>query len=380
MEEASTERMIDVVEELAYPNQSEAYVESYRKWRRKPQNRYAFAFRKDSKEVAFSENKAILKDSPSAAEQKTLRQLGYLLGCALILYLVIENVMDKLIVFIMNSRGMDIEMLFLGSYLYGDEKYVFFVTTIVSILKYALPALMLQLVLRLPMRVSMPLKVRRPKELLLGICLTMLLSTGFGVAFISRSAELEKYRLISSVVDDGDQAIVFYMLLTIFAVPLITEFLLHGCMFQVLRQFGDQFAIGAISVIASLLGHNLQDAVRMGIMTLIFSIFVVRTGSFWAAAMLHIVHEIYMFALYYIETMSDLYSPLWWVTVLLPCFLSLSVGIYMLLRHYEPEVNKTKHHTHLSWYDKAAAFFSAMPMLCLVIVCIVLTVISGVML
>lgn len=367
--------MIDVVEDFVYPNQSEAYRSAFQKWRRKPHNRYAFTFTKDSKEATFSENKAILRETPSAVEQKILRQLGYLIGCVLLLYLVLENVLDKLIVFVMNRMGMDIEMLFLGSYLYGDEKYVFFVTTVVNILKYLLPALVLQLVLRLPLRVSMPTKVRRPKELLLGVCLTMLLSTGLGVFCVSRSAELEKYRLIASAVDDKNQPIVFYMLLTIFVFPLIAELLLHSSMFQVLRQFGDHFAITAVTVIAALLGHNLQDTVRMGIMTLVFSVFVIRTGSFWTACFLHIVHEIYMFALYYIESVGGIYSLLWWVTVLLPCLVSLLVGIFLILRHYKSAAATHNNHTYLRWYDKLSAFFSAMPMLSLGIVCIAMLVI-----
>ncbi len=380
MQEPNEIRKIDVVEASVYPNQSEQYRMQFRDWRRKPQNRYAFAFIKDLKESSFSENMAILNETPSSVEQKSLRNIGFLIGTVLILYLVLENVMDKLIVFVMNHLGLDIEMFFLGSYLYGDGRHVFLVSAVINLLKYLVPVVVLGIALRLPVRVSHPQLVRRPKELLLGICVTMLLSVVLGLFCVSRSAELEKYRMLTSAAEAGNFQLLLHLFMSLLVIPLMAELLLHGSMFQVLRQFGDYFAIYVVSLLAALLAHNVQDAVRMGIMTLIFSVFVVSTGSFWTAVLLHVIHEIYMFALYYWESTDGLYSIHWWLMILLPCLVCLITGAYLLHQRYRSGKNVHNNITYLKWYDKAAAFFSALPMLSLVIVCLMLMVISAVML
>ena len=167
--------------------------------------------------------------------------MGRLVGYALISYLVTENILDKLIVFFMQFFHLHIELVFSGeSRLYGDQKLVFWLAFGIQFLKYLIPAMILQIILKLPLQVSVPLKIRKPQKLISGIALTMLISTGFGLLSIPMSADLEKYRLISGA---GDYGMILYILMTIFILPVITELLLHGCMFQAVRQFGDIFAI-----------------------------------------------------------------------------------------------------------------------------------------
>lgn len=379
MKEHAEEHIIDVVEDFVCPYQTEGYHTAFRKWRRKENNQYAFRFTKHPKESSFSERKAVVEETAPNVEKGVLNRLGYLIGCALVLYLVIENVVDKILVFIMDAMGMRVETLFWSSGIYGDEKNVFLAVMLINTLKYALPALILMLVLRLPMKVSLPLRISRPTELLFGISLTMLLSAGLGMFFVSDSSELEKYKLICNAVGVEGHRMVLYMLFTIFALPILIEFLLHGTLFQVLRQFGDAFAIAAVTLLAALLMHNLQDALRVAVMTLTFSYFVIRTGSCLTAVLLHIVHEIYMFALFYIETFGSVYSLQWWMTILLPCAVGFVAGIYMLLHKPDAKETEKQRVGFLSLPDKLAAFFSGLPMLGLVMICIVLTVISTVM-
>ncbi len=377
-EHTQENQMIDVVEDFVCPCQTEGYQNAMRKWRRNEKNRYAFRFTKHPKETSFSESMAVVEETAPNVEKGVLGRLGYLIGCVLVLYIVIENVLDKILVFIMNAMGMDVEMLFWGSGVYGDEKNVFLVIMLINTLKYLLPALVLMLVLRLPLKVSLPMRIAKPTELLFGISLTMLLSAGLGMFFVSDSSELEKYKLICNAVGVEGHRMVLYMLFTIFALPILIEFLLHGTMFQVLRQFGDTFAVTTVTVLAAILMHNLQDGLRVAVMTLTFSYFVIRTGSFLTAVLLHIVHEIYMFALFYIETFGHVYSPQWWMTILLPCAVGFAAGIYMLLHRSDSDETERRRVGFLSVPDKLAAFFSGLPILGLVVICTALTVISAV--
>lgn len=377
MQNEAAEHVIDVVEDFTCPCQSDAYRSAYQKWRRNEKNPYAFRCTRNPKEAAFSDRKAVADQTPASIEQGVLSRLGYLIGSLLVLYLVLENLLDKVIVFIMNAMGMQIDVLFWGSELYGDEKSVFLVVFLINTLKYVIPGILMMLFLRLPARVSMPMRISHWQELLYGAALTMLLSAGVGMFLVSSSDELEKYKLICNAVEMEDKRMLVYMLFTIFVLPILMEFLLHGAMFQVMRQFGDSFAILTITILAASLMHNFQDALRVAIMTLTFSCFVIRTGSFWTAVLLHIVHEIYMFALFYIETFGQEYSLQWWMTIILPCSVGIVSALYMILHKPIHEQELPKNTTFLKITDKLYAFFSSLPMLGLLITCLVMTIISA---
>ncbi len=375
--ERDSGHIIDVVEDFSCPCQTKGYREAYRKWRRNESNRYAFRCKKHPKESSFSDSKAVVTETPAQIEHGVLYRIGYLVGCLLILYLVVENILDKLIVLLLNAAGFHVSMTFWNGGMYGDEPAVFIGIMLVTSLKYILPALLLQLILRFPLRVGVPLRVCKADTLLFGIILTMLVSAGLGMFFVASSSDLEKYKLICNAVNLDDYRMIFYMLFTIFALPILIELLLHGALFQLLRQFGDGFAMIIVSLLAAFLMHNPQDSVRAALITLIISYFVLRSGSFLTAMLLHIVHEIYMFAVFYIETFGEVYSLQWWMTILLPCVVGLPAGFYMLWHKLPEDEDLLKNTTFLKLPDKIIAFFSSFPILGLMISCAALTIITA---
>lgn len=377
-EETAVQKVIDVVEDFSCPYQTAAYRDAFCSWRRKKQNPYAFRFTKNPKETAFSESQAAAGLSPAQAEQSILKKIGRLTGYILVCYLIIENLLDKAAVQLMHALHMHIELVFLGeSRLYGDENLVFWLTFGIQFFKYLLPALILQLILRLPVQVSMPMKIHEPKRLISGTALIMLLSVGLGMLSVPMSADLEKYRIISGTIDTEGNKIILYILMTIFILPLITEFLLHGCMFQAMRQFGDLFAMTATAVLAAALTHNVFDALRIGLIHLTISYYLIHTGSFWSAVLIRIVHEIYMFVLFYMETSGSILSWEWWIVVLLPCVIGAGTGIYILLHKNQDTEKPVQNMTYLNMREKLEAFFTATPMVAFLICSVLLFVITS---
>ncbi|MBR3631142.1 MAG: CPBP family intramembrane metalloprotease [Oscillospiraceae bacterium] len=371
-------RMIDVVEAFSCPHQTEGYMKSYREWRRRKHNRYAFCFTKNPKEAAFSENQSVVNGTPLHAEQNTLQRIGLLYGYLLVGSLVIENLVDKLLVWLMGAFGLHIELMIWGdSRLYGDEHLVFWTAFMIHLLKYLVPAIAALIILRMPAQVSFPLHITGPLYLLTGMLLVMLMSVGMGMFLVSRSAEMEKYRLIDSAVSASDRNTMLYVLLTVLILPVAFELLLHGCMFQLLRQFGDLFAILATTILGALLTHNLQDALRIGLLTLTISYFMIQSGSFLTAIVLHVVHEIYMFALYSIETFGVIYSWTWWAMILLPVVLGLAAGVYLLVRRFRRRTEKVFSPTYLGLYDQCSAFFISVPMMMMAVVSVLLMIVTA---
>ncbi len=379
MQEAD-EKVLDVVEDFSCPHQTNTYNASFQAWRRQKKNRYAFQFTKNPKETSFSEDQSIVSDTPVQAALAVLQRLGTLSGYVLVCALFIENVLDKALVLLFEGLGFHIEIFYLGeSRLFGEEWLVFCIAASIYLLKFLIPAIIAAVALRMPLCVSLPMPVTQPLQLLMGMLLMMLMSMGTGMFLTSSSAEMEKYQLISGAVGGGGYRLILYVLFTVLIAPLVTEFLLHGCLFQALRQFGDPFAITTITVLSALLTHNLQDAVRMGVVTLTISYFLIKSGSFLTAAILHIVHEIYMFALFYIRTFGEIYSLQWWLLILLPFVLGTVAVVFLFIHGKQHPEEQVGNPIYLSIRDQLTAFFTAMPMLIFSLACLLLLVVTTIL-
>lgn len=377
MQETTGQGMLDVVEAFRAANQSEEYHEMYKTWRRRKENRFAFRFSKNPKESSFSENQAVVSETPAQAEQSALHRIGLLFGYAFLCYLLIENLFDKMTIQLAQMMGIHIESMYWGgNHYYGEGKIVFLFSAAFQVMKLLVPTLIISIALRMPVRISIPMRIRDKKQFLYGLALTMLLSVGLGISLVPRSAELEKYRLISEANISGDHWMILYILFTVFIAPMFWELLFHSSMFQVLRQFGDGFAAGAVTILAALLTHDLHDALRVGLLTLVISYFMVRTGSFLTAVILRIVHEIYMFALFQIEIYGGMYSLQWWITVLFPCVVGIVSIIVLKVREKEEDTLFPPAVTYMSIWDQASALFTPLPMVGLIIACTLLIIVS----
>ncbi len=373
-----TEKMIDVAEDFRCENQSDTYHEAFKAWRRRPGNRYAYLFSKHPKEAEFSENPTIQQPSRSKTEFTALTRLANLIGAALLVFCLTENLLDKVLIAILQLLGYRVDYVYLEYTIAGDERAVFVINAVIGLLKYLLPLLVLLRALKMPARAGMPMTIRHPQRLLAGMALIMLLSAGLGTFLVPDSTELKKYQLLLESIDTADYTLLTYEIFLIFVLPVVSELFLHGGIFQALRQFGDSFAIGTITVVSMLLMHTPSDMLRVGLVTLIISYYMVQTGSVLTALLLHIIHEIYMFALYFLETQGTPYTLLWWTVLLLPCVIGAVALVQWIMKKPNPDGSQEKR-TVLEWSDKAAAFFSAKVMLTATIAALLLMMVVSVM-
>ncbi|MDE5791928.1 MAG: hypothetical protein K2H66_00195, partial [Oscillospiraceae bacterium] len=177
--------------------------------------------------------------------------------------------------------------------------------------------------------------------------------------------------------DNENHKIIIYILVSIFVLPLITELLLHGCMFQVMRQFGDMFAVITTAILAVALTHNIWDSLRVGLIHLTITYYFINTGSFLSVILIRFVHEFYMVVLFYMQTYHTIYSLEWWLLLLVPCILGCAVCISMFLQRNQKKELIAENITYLSMQDKLTAFFTTMPMVAFLICCVLLLVITA---
>ena len=372
------ERIIDVVEDFACPQQTDRYRTAFRSWRRRKGNPYALRFTRNPKETSFSEDRTVVKETPAHAEQAVLYRLGYLIGFSMLLYPFVEYVLQWITVTLLRATGHHIEMVFWGrSHLFGNELAVFWLAVMLYAMKYLVPTVAIVLMLRLPAAVSYPLHVQRPEMLLHGFGSMLVLDSLAGALRTRHSVDLDRYRILSDGATSSDQRLVVYLLLSIFVLPLISELLLHGGMFQVLRQFGDLFAAVTVSLLAALLMHHVADGLRIGLVTLVLSVYMLHTGSFWTAVFLRLVHEVHLFALYFLISSGEQYTLRWWLTLLVPCLIGAAVILFVHSFAGTPKPPLYRNRTYLRISEKVNALFNTLPMAAFLIVSILLTIVTA---
>ena len=79
--------MLDVTENFDYSGQSEEYIKAYKKWRKNPDNPYAYNYIRNSNEITFSDSEGFIRTIPEEKEREVLTRVFYIFGTVLTLYL-----------------------------------------------------------------------------------------------------------------------------------------------------------------------------------------------------------------------------------------------------------------------------------------------------
>ena len=87
---------------------------------------------------------------------------------------------------------------------------------------------------------------------------------------------------------DSKAVLVLFLILHIIIIPIISEIHTRGALLQLLRQFGDGFAIVVTALLTALITYNLNTFCYMFVSALVIGYFTVRTGSIITAVLMRI--------------------------------------------------------------------------------------------
>ncbi len=279
-------KSIDVVEQFAYNSLSESYNRAYRQWRKSCPSKYAYRYTKDLNETVFMDGAGFLKETPGRIERRTLMNVSRVLGTALILLLVCEMVGLNLLCKLFTYWGYFAQIDFLTMEAYGSQWSVVLLKMLSTVLKYAVSLYVLQRAFRFPPAVYMPVHETQPMELLGAL--------GLGLGCGAFTALLEcltgESLLDGRTVYDlkSGSALVCYAAFELLAHSLLTELLLRGGMLQVLRQFGDKFALIATAAVSLLLPNALCYRLGEFAVSLLAGYMLLRSGSLLCAWMVRL--------------------------------------------------------------------------------------------
>ena len=358
----NTKSIINVIDEFDYSTQNDSYNERFKKWRRKKENRYAFSFEANKKETVFVDGKGFIAHSAEEAEKEALSHIFYAVGIGILLWVLSENIFGKLGISVFTWLGFDIHNNFFSSALYGGSVEIVTALIAVSVLKIAIPGVVLHFMFRLPKRVEFMSRLNNSFALVGAIAAALIICVGTSLpsAYSSESKEIYDYfRSIDADVSVWDQSeFVIYTLFDVIVMSILTEMLFRGAMFAVLRQFGDPFAMIVTSLTAGLLTQDFRAMPSVMLISLIASYGMLSSGTIFTAVSVSIVYKMYSLALLLIETDRTEKMPLtrniFMMIVLLAGIIGL--GIYWfasvrkkktVLARYRSEVSPMKRYVFI---------------------------------
>jgi len=298
-------RIINVIEEFDYSTQSKQYSESFKEWRKKKENPFSFSFEMNPKESIYVDGRGFMVGSVQAAEKEALLRVFYIIGVAALMWVVVVNVLGKLLVLCMDLAGLDIHLDSFKNSLYGDHTWIVTLLVIINLTKILVPALYLLMRFKLPLNVGMMNSKHDSQGLVSAVGMILIACTLFSLSSAYSSDTKEVFRYLRSLNTDvsvwNQTEFILYTIFDVLIISTAEELFFRGAMFAVLRQFGDKFAVIMTTVTAVLLAENVDDIIPVITISLIASYGMLRSGSIFTAIIVRIIYNTYILAVIVIE-------------------------------------------------------------------------------
>lgn len=301
--------IIDVIEEFDYSTQNEKYNDNFRKWRKNKNNPFTFNFSVNKKESIFIDGKGFVNNSPAVSEHETISRIFYIIGSAMLMWITVENIIGKIIIYILDILGINIHSTFFSTSYYGGSIEIVTVMIIISIIKIYVPAIYVHRKLKMPLNVEFMSIMNHPTELINAIAMSLIICTITSIPDAYSSSAKEIYDYFKSINADisvwGQAEYVIYTIFDVIIMSVSTEILFRGAVFSALRQFGDIFAIIATSVMSALLTQNFQDMPSVLMISVIASAGMLKSGSVFTAFAVQTVFKMYQLTIVIIESSTS---------------------------------------------------------------------------
>ena len=347
---------INVVEDFSYSSRNHTYNSDYLIWRRHTKGAFIYRFSDNQNENVYVDGDAVAPVTAVNAERNALMQCSQIIGLALLLFLLIAVIGGSVLIAVLRLFHIDIRLDFLSLQMDGSQWACVAVKSITAVLKYLLPSLLLLRVCKLPRRIVFPLSVGALQELLAAAGAGMLIagiysltSNSLGVA---SAQDLFSYKDMAAILSYG----VFDVLI----VSTLAELLLRGCIFPVLRQFGDPFAVLMTALIAALFPNATANRFAELLIGLAAGYLFLRAGSIFKCILIRVIFSVLSYSRLVLVYATGA-MPLWEYALLL-----ISMGILVIALYVRSKSNRyamENRKTALPMPEKAAVMLQSVTMM-----------------
>lgn len=365
---------------LNWRYQDKAYNEMFKAWRRQRKDSIGFYYVSKPNELTYLDGYGFVTDYPEAAERNALRKVMNVIGVTMMILGVIDLLYKYAVPNVLAAFGADIYFDKYTKTFYGDEWLILAIDTFFSVIKRLIPLLYVYKKMQMPIKVMIPTRITN-RTLFKYAVPVMLFTAGCCTAAsgvyerILHFVGIEKDKLFD--MPDSKAVLVLFLIVHIILIPIISEMHTRGALLQLLRQFGDGFAIVVTALLTSLISYNISTFCYIFVVSLVIGYFTVRTGSVITAILMRITAAAVSYGVFMAdELVSDENSGL---VVMILMLIILGVGLVSfvkLLLNYSNNFSLNFKGRYLSFSDKCGITASSIPVVIGLTIIIIHTIIN----
>ncbi len=360
-------------------NLDREYITNYRAWRRR--NRFGFYMDDPDNELTYREGDARIDQIPDVRERVVINRITGIIMLSMILYTIINYSMNLLAPVFNPNLDLRFGSDYFRELVRGNEWTVFLLTFVTGMVSRLIPLVIIIKVIKMPLNVMAPVKVRNKHILYMAAIPAALLNTC--ICFIFNQFYLHFLAgmgvNIHIVHDLPESRVVLALTLIMETVifPMIGEIMISGAAMQLLRQFGDGYAIFVTTLMTTMSCFDVRMIFCIMINSVIIGYFTLRTGSAMTAVIMRVIVRITSVALIFLSdhSMSE-YATLNTVIFLFVSILISVVLLFWFQIKYNDKMTLDLKDTFLTGYEKLMYFFTCPYTLIWLAMCISITLAS----
>ena len=365
---------------LNWRYQDKAYNEMFKAWRRQRKDSVGFYYVSKPNELTYLDGYGFVTDYPEAAERNSLRKVMNVIGVTMIILGVIDLLYKYAVPNVLAAFGADIYFDKYTKTFYGNEWLILGIDVFFNVIKRLLPLWYVYKKMQMPIKVMIPIRITN-RTLFRYAVPVMLFAAGCSTAAsgmydrILGLCGISKDKLFD--MPDSKAVLVLYLIVHIILIPIISEIHTRGALMQLLRQFGDGFAIVVTALLTSLITYNIGTFCYIFVVSLVIGYFTVRTGSVITAILMRITSAAVSYGVFMAdEFVSDENSGL---VVMILMLIILGVGLVSFVRlllNYSNNFSLNFKGRYLSFSDKCGIIASSIPVVIGLTIIIIHTIIN----
>lgn len=293
---------------LNWRYQDKQYNESFKKWRRQKRDSVGFYFVEKPDRLTYQDGVGFINDYPEAHEAKVFRRVLTILGLVLLYRVIVDIFFMFLFPMAMEKMGFELYYSFFSGERYGSRALITILDILQQVLGRVVPTALLIRHLEIPASVMLPVKVTNKPMFAFSAFAALLTAGVCSVMAYFYNGLLGSFRIDASPsysLGADSEGIIYTVVVSLLAVPIISELCTHGVILQLVRQFGDGTAILATSLIIAASSYDIVSFPFVAVTSFVTGYFVIRSGSVITGIIMRIITRTYVCALCYVSFYAD---------------------------------------------------------------------------
>jgi len=337
--------------------QDKKYKESYLKWQMEHRDDIGFYLSDKAGEYTYRQGEGFINQNPEASESFVLDRVHTTIAISLISCLIMRIFCVIILPYAVIDMHIAADMTQMG-YFSGNTLSSVVINYISQFARYLVPIIFVMLQIKIPRSLAFPTEIRNKPLFFESIPAVMVVygisvvfSGGYYVILDKLNIETQIYVPLS----DNRTVFMLNVLLITVIVPILNELLVRGIFMQMLKQFGDGYALIITAIISAFMEGSVRSVFIVFTCALLLGYFSLRTGSIITPIIMKIALSSLSFWIPYVKFTGLSTKNVYLLSYAIAAALLIIGGILTMLfvRKHSDKIALPISNIYMSTYSKA---------------------------